>query len=169
MLGGNHLENQPSKLIDLYKSGLSIKEISSQMEISEEEVLNGLREYRDSQKTKGRYTDEFMKLIAKRDCHEVLRKDIMSELGISRNFLSKAIEQFGFLKKMNGEDSEEFYAKLDRNFDSSKCPECKSKRVNHLNTLYNGVPARGMYCISCGSEFVKHDNNVYRVKWENVD
>lgn len=158
-----------NKVLELYKSGVSIKEISSEVKASEDEILNILRNYKESQKQKGQYTEEFMKFVAKRDCHEVLRKDIMSELNISRSFLSRAIEQFGFLKKMNGEDSEEFYSKFDKNFDSSKCPECNSKKVNHLNTLYNGVPAKGIYCISCGNEFVKHENNIYKVKWENVD
>ena len=157
------------EILKLYKSGASIKEISSELQISEEDVLHKLRDYKESQKRKGQYTEEFMKFVAKRDSHEVLRKDIMSELNISRSFLSKAIEQFGFLKKMNGEESEEFYLKIDSDFNMSTCPECGSKKMNELNTLFNGVPAKGIYCLSCGNEFVTHENNLYRVKWENVD
>ena len=156
-------------LLELYQSGLSIKDIAFEMEESVDFVLTSLREYKASQKNKGQYSEELMRVIAKRDSHDIMRKDIMQELNVSRSFLSKSIEKFGFLNKLNSLDGEEVYKKVPKNFELTECPQCHSKKINEVNSLYKEFPVKGIYCFDCGNEFFKRENEVYKVKWENID
>ena len=92
-----------NKVLDHYEKGYAIEAIEECMGISREEVLELLNEYRIGQRVSGQYSDELMQLVAKRDSYDFKRKDIMAELGISRNFLAKSIEEHGFLNKTTKE------------------------------------------------------------------
>lgn len=155
-------------ILRLYEGGAPISVISDEFCKTEEEVCNILREYKKHQRVKGKYTNELMKVIARRDSNGVLRKKIMSELQISRSFLVKSIEEYGFLKKLELDDDEEFYKEVSHDYTFTECPECNSKKINEINTLYNDFPVKGVYCLKCGNEFVKRENHLFKVKWENI-
>lgn len=157
------------EILDLYKKGASINGIAKELNMTEEAVLIHLNDYKKSQKEKGKYLETLMKLVAKRDSNEVPRKEIMSELNISRNFLIKSVKKFGFLDRLSEEDGEEFFTKVDSDFEFTECLQCHSKKINEVNTLYKGTPAKGFYCRDCGAEFVRNKNSIYKIKWENIN
>src|SRR5699024_11428496 len=106
------------------------------MGISIEEVLKILNEYRIGQRVSGQYSDELMQLVAKRDSYDFKRKDIMAELGISRNFLAKAIKEHGFLNKTTKEAGEELFMEVAPDFELKECPKCESldRKSTRLNS-----------------------------------
>lgn len=164
-----NLYDKITMVLDLYGDGLSLDSIRSQVDSPREDVLQTLRNYKKSQFFKGQYSDELMQLVADRDSSGAKRKDIMSELEISRSFLVRAIEEYGFLSKATDDNAEEFFMNVSEGFSFSECLKCGSKRVNDIqSTDVEGSPS-GIYCMSCGSEFTLKDNIVKIVKWENID
>ena len=158
-----------NKVLDYYEKGYAIEAIEECMGISREEVLELLNEYRIGQRISGQYSDELMQLVAKRDSYDFKRKDIMAELGISRNFLAKAIEEHGFLNKTTKEAGEEFFMEVAPDFELKECPKCESLKVNEVETMHGNLPTKGYYCLGCGNEFSIRDEKMYIVKWENID
>lgn len=157
------------KVLDYYKKGYTIKKIERKENISEEKVLNILREYKEEQTTKGRYSDELMKFIAERDFYNFKRKDIMKELDVSRNFITKSIKKYGVLNKTSKGPSEEIFMESITGLDMNHCPKCNSSKINEIETTYNDNPTDGYYCMNCGSEFSIQGGNLYISKWENID
>lgn len=150
--------------------GASIEDIADNVKASPEQVSDILKEYKNSQKVKGVYTEEFMKLIANRDRMNIQRNTIMKELNVSRTILIKSIKKYGFIKKIDNDASEEIIGKIDTaNFEFKECPECSSKKINTIETLHNDATINGIYCIKCGNEFFSNRGYIYKVKWENVD
>lgn len=168
MMVSDELVNK-KRVLDYYREGYTIENIKMKENISEKEVLNILREYKEEQMIKGRYTDELMKFIVERDFHNFKRKEIMKELGISRNFITKSIKKYGVLSKASKEPSEELFMKVEKELDMSHCPKCESGKINEVETMYEDNPTDGYYCLNCGSEFSIQGNEVYIVKWENID
>lgn len=160
---------EKNTLLDFYRKGYTVEAIQGVMGISKEEVLEHLNEYRLSQRISGKYSDELMQLIAKRDSFDFKRKDIMSELGVSRNFLAKSIEEYGFLNKTTKEAGEEFFMDIPFDFEMDSCPKCESSKINEVETVHGDSPTTGYYCIDCGSEFSIKGEKLFTVKWENID
>lgn len=160
--------NKLERVANYYGKGYTIVAIAEEMRLTEEIVVDYLKDYKNSQKHNRQYSEDMMMLVAKRDSHDFKRKDIMSELGISRNFLAKSIEKYGFIDKNRHGDGEEFYSKVHPGFEFSHCPKCESKDINEVETLYDNTPVRGIYCLSCGNEFAKRNDELYIVKWENI-
>lgn len=158
-----------NKVIDLYGDGLPVESIGLSAELSEEGVLSILQEYRKSQLASGQYSDDLMILVASRDSSGAKRKDIMSELGISRSFMIRAIEKYGFLTKSKDGNEEHFYMDVDDDFQFVECPKCKSERINKIQNGDGDISPSGIYCMSCGNEFTLKDNTVNIIKWEYVD
>lgn len=156
-------------LLEYYKKGYTIDSIGGFMGISRDEVLEYLNKYRLTQRVSGQYSDELMQLVAKRDSYDFRRKDIMSELGISRNFLAKSIEEYGFLNKTTKESGEELFMEVSSDFKLDKCPKCESHKVNGVETINDNSPTKGYYCLDCGSEFSIREGKLYVTKWENID
>lgn len=160
---------EKERLLKYYRQGYTIDAIKDFMGISKEEVLESLKHYRDSQRIGNKYSEELMELIAKRDSYDFTRKNIMEELGISRNFLAKSIEEYGFLNKTTKEAGEEFFMDIPFDFEISECPKCGSLRINEVETVHHDCPTKGYYCVDCGSEFSIKEDKLYTVKWENID
>lgn len=163
------MEELKEDVLELYGEGALIEDIVEELNTSTSDVLEVLRSYRKEQKVKGVYTDELMKMIARRDCRNIQRKKIMEELDISRSLLIKAIEKYGFLDSVKKLDTEQFIKEIPENFEFIECPICQSKKINEIDTLYNEITVKGVYCLDCGNEAFKHRGNLYKVKWENID
>lgn len=164
------MEEFKENVLELYGEGASIEDISEELNSTYEKILDILKDYKVEQKNKGIYTEEFMKLVARRDCRGVKRNKIMSELGVSRSLLIKSVEKYGFVKTQKNPEPEEIIKKVDDSFVFTECPECNSQKINKVQTLYKGLSnIDGIYCLDCGGEFFKHHNNLFKVKWENID
>lgn len=164
-----NLYSQTDKVLDLYGDGLLIQDIGLKTGLSEDEVLSELRKHKESQLSRGQYSDDLMILVANRDSSGAKRKDIMSELKISRSFMVRAISEYGFLSKSKEDNEEHFYMNVDEGFEFTECPKCKSKRINSIQDGDGETAPSGIYCMGCGNEFTLRDKVVNIVKWEYVD
>lgn len=163
------MEKNFDKLVNAYSDGVPIEKMQSVLGKTKEEVLAELREYRESQFNKGKYSDNLMQVVASRDLCGAKRKDMMFELGVSRSFLVRAIEEYGLLSKAKDSDTEEFFKKVDEDFYFAECLKCGSKNINVIQDGDGVYYPSGIYCMKCGSEFTLMDGVVNFVKWENVD
>lgn len=168
-MGETKLYSESKKVVDLYGDGLSTVDIGVKVGLSEEEVLTKLREYKKSQFSKGQYSDELMILVASRDSSGAKRKDIMSDLKISRSFMVRAISEYGFLTKSKEDNEEHFFMNAPDGFEFTECPKCHSHRINDIQDGDGDIAPSGIYCMTCGNEFTLKDNIVKIVKWEYVD
>lgn len=160
-------ETKDDMILDLYSQGVSIEDISKESGIAPYLLLESLRKYTKDQKIKGSYSDDILKLIARRDCQGVQRKQIIEELNISRHLLIRAVEKFGLLKTVKPRDTEEFIMNIDGEL--TECPFCQSKKLNNIETPFFKRITTGKYCVSCGNEMVIDRNKLYKVNWENID
>lgn len=163
------MSNKEERIINLYSDGLSLKSIELDVKMSKEDIVGVLKEYRKSQLSKGRYSEDLMILVASRDSTGAKRKDIMEDLGISRSFMVRAIEEYGLLVKSKEGDEEVFYMNVGNGYTFKDCPMCKSLQINEIQTGDGILAPSGIYCMSCGNEFTLKDNTVNIIKWEHVD
>ncbi len=146
------------KVLDAYAEGSTVELISFSFDITVEQVLEILRTYKEENRYKRTFTDNFKRLIAERDSNGVARKSIAIELAINSNTVKKSCEEFGNILKGKAEFENEF-TKIDGEFSKEECPSCKSKEVNE-------VEENTYYCMSCGSEHVFYDGYVEKLNWE---
>lgn len=163
------MEKNFDKLVNAYSDGVPIEKIQIILNKSKEEVLSELREYRATQFEKGKYSDNLMQVVASRDLCGAKRNDMMFELGVSRSFLIRAIEEYGLLSRAKESDAEEFFKDVEEGFSFTECLKCHSRNINTIQDGDGVYYPSGVYCMECGSEFVLMDGVVNSVKWENVD
>lgn len=161
--------SKEDEIIDLYGDGLAIDDVAMRTNLSNFDVLSILKKYRESQLSGGRYSNDLMMLVASRDSSGTKRKDIMSELGISRSFMVRAISEYGFLSKSKEDNEEDFYMNVDEGFEFKECPKCGAKKINKIQDGDGEISPSGIYCMRCGSEFTLKDNTVNIIRWEYVD
>jgi Zn finger protein HypA/HybF involved in hydrogenase expression len=150
------------KVLDAYVMGSAIEYIATSFNITEDEVIRILREYRDESKTKRIFNEEFRKFIAERDINgEVTRKSISLELGVNIGTVKKACVQFGQAFKEKAL-SDQMYTKISRELDMKTCPTCNSRRVNEVEEFTT-------YCMECGDEYVHKQNYVLKVNYEYLE
>ena len=154
----NELE---SKVIEMYREGNKLEYIIESLNITYKKVKQILINFKESNRHKRTFTDEFKKIIAERDMNGISRRQISLELEINANTIKKACEKFGQTFKERASSDNEF-TRIDGEFDMSECVSCKSKNVNEVddNTIY---------CMDCGSEFVFKKGYVLKVNWEYLD
>lgn len=157
------------RVIDLYEEGIPMKGISLETGLPLADIIKNLQTFRKSQLFKGQYSDKLMMIVSSRDASGATRKDIMEELGVSRNFLERAIREYGFIKKSIDGDEEHFYMNASDGYEFLECPECESSRINNISGEYGEGNAENIYCMNCGSEFILKDNKIYIIKWEYID
>jgi len=154
----NELEQ---RVLNAYQDGSDIGYIIESFNITHEKVKEILLSYRDSNRYKRTFTDEFKMMIAERDINGISRRQISLELEINVGTVKKACELFGQALKDRA-SSENEYTRIDRAYDTSTCPTCNSKDVNEvdLNTYY---------CKKCGDEHIHLIDHVLKLNWEYLD
>lgn len=157
------------EILKAYMNGSHIKYIAVIFGLKVNEVIDILRNYARSQRTKGQYSEELKELIAKRDDRDVFRKDIMNELGVSRSLLVGAIGEYGTLYKSKEKDAEELYMNVPEDFEFKECPKCHSLDFNDISGEESGSRTSTIYCKSCGSEFVHDGTKLNIIRWEYID
>lgn len=163
------MEKNFDKLINLYSDGVPIEKIEITLGKEKQTILDELREYKDSQFKKGKYSDNLMQVVASRDLCGAKRNDMMFELGVSRSFLVRAIEEYGLLTRAKESDVEEFLMDVGEGFSFTKCLNCDSVNINTIQDGDGVYSPRGVYCMNCGSEFTLLNSKINYVRWENVD
>lgn len=156
------------RILDSYRDGSHLNCIQQSFGVSEEYIKKVLIDYKERNRYKKTFTDEFKKLISERDINGISRRQIALELDINVNTVKKACEQFGqSVKERASSDNAYTVVKGVHNLDC--CPNCKSKRVNEIDSVVNNVNTTGIYCMECGDEYFYMNNKVYRVNWEYID
>lgn len=159
---------EPEKILDAYRDGSHLNYIQECFNVSEEEIIKVLTEYKERNRYKKTFTDEFKKLIAERDINGVPRRQIALELGINVNTVKKACEQFGQAVKERA-SSDNTYTVVEGVHSLDCCPKCKSKRVNEIDSVVGNINTTGIFCMNCNEEFFKLNGKVYRVNWEYIE
>lgn len=149
------------EFLRLYKNGNDLNIIIRSLNLTKEESLEILKIFKEKNRFKNTFTEDFKKVIAERDSFGISRNQISYELGLSINTIRKACEKYGQKIKEKA-SSENLFTKIDGNFEMSVCPSCKSKNVNKVDDITT-------YCKDCGNEHEYHDEYVLRLNWEYLD
>jgi transposase-like protein len=145
-------------IIELYAEGGQISIMAESLNIDQSTILNLLIEYKETNRFKKTFTDNFKKMIAKRDMSGIARRTIASELQLNANTIKKACEKFGQSNKERASSANAF-TRVNGKFSKEICPSCESKRVNE-------VDENTIYCLVCGNEFIHRKGYILKINWE---
>lgn len=160
-------EELMGSILDAYRNGEPVSLIARDLNINKKEVLSALSDYRKSNLENRKYTEEFKKFVAERDCKDALRRDTQNELGISRNFLINAVKKYGKVYKSDIE-SEFFVGVFHNEKEMKELMGCGNCRLNEVDSILNGIVTKGYYCIDTGEEFAVKGDKLYKSVWENI-
>lgn len=149
------------KVLNAYQDGSDMGYIMECFNISHEKVKEILLSYRESNRHKRTFTDDFKRLIAERDINGISRRQISLELEINVSTVKKACEKFGQSLKDRA-TSDNLYTRIDREFDMSTCPSCGSKDVNEVDESTT-------FCKKCGNEHIHKSDYALKLNWEYLD
>ena len=149
------------KVITAYSDGSPVEVIAESFMMTAQEVLDTLLAYKNKNRFRRSFSEDFKRMIAERDMSGVVRSDIAKELDINISTVKKSCEQFGQSLKERA-SSENMYTKIGDYIDEEKCISCGSKD-------YNQVDLDAYYCKKCGSEHTVRQDGVYQVNWEYLD
>lgn len=149
------------RVLGAYQDGSEIPYIVECFSITYEEVKSILIDYKERNRYKRTFTDEFKELIAERDISGIARRQIAVELEINANTVKKACEKFGQALKEKA-TSENSYTEIYRDFDMTTCPSCDSKDINE-------VDEKTTFCMACGNEHIHNSDHALKVNWEYID
>ncbi|UGO50770.1 hypothetical protein PQE68_gp179 [Bacillus phage vB_BanS_Sophrita] len=176
-----------AKIINAYSEGSDIKFISECFSITEERVLEELRNFKEQSRFKRTFTDEFRIMVAERDMRQIPRSRIAEELQLNVATVKSACEKFGnALKEVASNDN--VYSIVEEVKDIKTCPTCGNKKVNEIESVFGNSVVDGIFCLECGDEhFIVHkfdevkdedgevvsrdylDSDVYRVNFEYLE
>lgn len=144
--GGSKMLNELEvKILEAYRDGNDLGYIVESFNIPYKRIKEILIRYKEYNREKRTFTEDFKRLIAERDINGVARRQIAEELEINVNTVKKACEQFGQAFKEKSSSEQAFtQINLDK-FDLKTCPNCESKNVNLVDD-------NTTYCKDCGAE-----------------
>lgn len=161
------------KVIGAYADGSELGLIVESFNITYKQVTQILASFKEANKGKRSYSDEFKRVIAERDMNGIDRTAIRKELEINSITIKKACEQFGQSSK-NKASSENEYTRIEGEVSKDICPSCKSRKNNI-------VDEETTYCMDCGKEHVYKTETIQdgeeettityalKVNWEYVE
>ena len=154
-------EKLEDKILNAYRNGSDLGYIIEKLNIPHKKVKQVIIGFKEANRLKKSFTDEFKMLIAERDSNGVSRRKIASELEINANTVKKACEAFGQAHKEKA-SSENEYTRINKTFPLTICPSCNSNNVNI-------VEDNTTYCKDCGNEHIHHQGYTLVVNWEYVE
>lgn len=149
------------KIIKAYSEGSPLELIADSFKITLEEVKDILLKFKEDNKNKNSFTDEFKRVVAERDLNGVARSTISKELSLNINTVRKFCELFGQAMKDKAYSDNE-YTRIDGKFSLDICPKCNSKRNNLVDENVT-------FCLDCNSEHEYYDGYILRVNFEYID
>jgi transcription initiation factor TFIIIB Brf1 subunit/transcription initiation factor TFIIB len=149
------------KILQKYQEGSDVGYIIEKLNISPKLVKQTLLTFKEANRLKKSFTDEFKQVIAERDMNGVSRRQIAQELEINANTVKKACELFGQTHKEKA-TSENEYTKIEGEFPLDVCPSCSSDSVNLVDD-------NTTYCKKCGNEHIHLVDHALKVNWEYVE
>jgi predicted RNA-binding Zn-ribbon protein involved in translation (DUF1610 family) len=149
------------KVLEAYQEGSDLGYIVECFNITHSRVKQILTAFKDANRVKRTFTDDFKKVIAERDINGVPRRQIALELEINVNTVKKACGKFGQALKDRA-SSENEYTRIEGEFDLKTCPSCGSSNVNI-------VEDNTTYCKKCGNEHIINEDHALKLNWEYLD
>lgn len=156
------------KVINAYAEGSEIKFIAECFNLTEEQVVQELRNFKEESRFKRTFTDEFRIMVAERDMRKISRTKIAEELQINVATVKTACEKFGnALKEVASNDN--VYTIVEGVESIKTCPNCGNKKVNEIETAFGNSVVDGIYCMECGDEhFIVHNYEEIKDEDDNV-
>ena len=148
-------------ILEAYADGSSMSYLAESFGTTEEEVKGILITYKEENRFKKSFTDEFRKMIAERDLNGVTRNAIAKELELNVNTVKKSCEAFGQAVKGKA-TSDNAFTRIDGDFELDTCPNCGSKR-NNL------VDENTTYCRDCDSEHEYYEGYILKINYEYLE
>lgn len=135
-------------ILDAYADGSELTLMITSFNVSYNYIIKVLNDYKEANREKKSFTDDFKKMVAQRDINGISRNAISKELGINPNTVKKFCEKFGqAVKGKNNEENE--YTRIEGKFSTDECPTCKAKKPNTIEKTDTYVIT---YCMKCGDE-----------------
>lgn len=153
------------KIIELYKQGETLENISELLNLNIEKLKEMLSDYKKSCRYMRNYIPEFKQLLLQRHNSGFTLQTIGEEMQMDMKIVSKYIKSIGGKVKKKGRPIKrnEYEVIEWQRFD--QCPDCESKNVNEVNT----IEVNNSYCMDCGTEWYKtHKKQIRKVIWEFV-
>lgn len=145
-------------ILELYAEGGHISIMAESLNIDKSTILETLNDHKESSRFKKTFTDDFKKIIAKRDSNGIARRTIANELQLNANTIKKACEKFGQSNKERATSANAF-TRINGKFTKDICVTCESKKVNE-------VDENTVYCLDCGNEHIHRKGYVLKINWE---
>ncbi|SDX97299.1 hypothetical protein [Thermoactinomyces sp. DSM 45892] len=159
---------EEEKVLDAFSKGVGILVIQEELSCLESDISRILIKYKEKNRQKNSFSDDFKKLIAERDMHNVPRKTIATELRINVATVSKACKQFG--QKTKGRvSSYNLYSEIVGINNLKRCPNCNSEKVNRIESLVRNFNTSGIFCMDCGNEYFELKGKFYHINFEYID
>lgn len=160
------MKSLEDKIIEMYKNGSELSTILQKLNITYKKVKKTLDNLRESSREGRSFSDDFRKIISRRDARGIPRKHIAEELGINVNTVKNACDKFGdkIKEKHNSENSFELVENV-KDEDVLKY----TKICNNCNNSLNGVEDNVFYCRSCDNEYTIKEDKLYKLNWEYVE
>ncbi|UUV46736.1 DNA-binding protein [Bacillus phage vB_BanS-Thrax4] len=165
------------KVINAYAEGSDINFMAECFGITPQEVLNELRQFKEDSVYKRTFKDEFKIMIAERDMRKITRTSIAEDLQLNVATVKNACEKFGnAIKEFASNDN--LYEKVEGATSIKTCPNCKSSKVNAIDSAFHNIVVDGIFCMDCGNEYLQVDtyekeelisSDVYKVNFEYLD
>lgn len=149
-------------MLDAYADGSELGLIISSFNITYSQAIEILKSFKEDNRMKKSFKDDFKIMVAQRDINGVARSTIAKELDINPNTVKKFCEQFGQALKEKSAMSEKAFTRIDGEFDLKTCPSCNSKKVNI-------VEDNTTYCKECGNEHIINEDHALRINFEYIE
>jgi transposase-like protein len=150
------------KVLDAYADGSELGLIITSFNITHKQVIDILHRFKEDNRQKKSFKDDFKIMVAQRDINGVARSTIAKELEINPNTVKKFCEQFGQALKEKSAMSEKAFTRIDGEFDLKSCPSCNSKKVNV-------VEENTTYCMKCGNEHIINEDHALKINFEYIE
>lgn len=97
--------------------------------------------------------------------------EISNETGIPSSSVYKMIRKINMPKKVkNKVEKTPKHLELINWTSFEQCPECKGKRVNDVRRTASQTGKNpNVFCVDCGTEWMKRNKNTYKLLWHMMD
>lgn len=149
-------------VLNAYRNGVDVGQIARLNNTTYDAIKDILMKFKEINRNKRIFTNEFKRVIADRDINGISRRQISLELEINASTVKRACEQFGRAFKEKPSPTNNEYTIIEGDFNILNCPTCGSRRVNEIDHKIT-------YCMECGNEHIYKTGYVLKVNWEYLD
>ena len=136
-------------ILKVYAYGYDVEYIAEDLDVSTEDILSFLREFKVASKVNKRFTQEFKDIIGQRYMTGVSDFRIDQELSVGSQTSRRILKSIGLWDENRKRDLNKVddFIVINHN-DFNTCPKCASEKIADLTDI-----CKNSYCKDCGTEW----------------